>query len=907
MPAAPAPLPATPAERIFAGDSAMAQRMRAHDWAATPLGPPALWSEALATALRILLTSRFEMWLGWGPDIRYFYNDAYVPTLGRKHPWALGQPMREVWSEVWEQVQDRVRTVYERGEATWDQALLLLLERDGYAEETYHTFSYSPILEADGRVGGLFCTVTEETHRVISERRLSSLRQLAAGLAGAAAREDVLVAACAALQDANRDLPFALLYLFDDEGRAQLVCTAGIAEGHRLAPLVLDAAHPMPSAPPASSPPGPPWDARGLAPGEPVRVVALAPAADLPTGPWAQAPTQALVVSLGGGEGERALGFLVAAVCPHQRLSVDYESFVGLLAGQVTAALSRVALAQQDAAERDRLRALFTQAPSFMCVLRGPRHVYELVNESYLGLVGRRGVEGLPIREVLPELEGQGFFELLDEVLRSGVPYRGSAVRVALRTAAGGPPVERFLDFIYQPIVGAKGRIDGVFVDGYDVTEKMQAQETLRQLNSGLEARVAERTRDLAAAMGRLQAESAERAAAEEALRQAQKMEAVGQLTGGIAHDFNNLLQGITGSLDVLKLRLKLGRTENVERLLDGAMASAQRAAGLTHRLLAFSRRQPLDPKPVDANRLVGGMEDLLRRTMGERVHMQLALADGLWTTLCDGNQLENALLNLCINARDAMPDEGMLTIATSNESLAPGDARLAGDTASGDYVCIAIGDTGVGMPPDVLGKVFEPFYTTKPLGRGTGLGLSMIYGFARQSRGQIRLDSAVGEGTTACIYLPRHDGAAAPADRLPQLGEEHRSDTRETLLVVEDEPVVRGLVVDLLRGLGYRVLEAGDGAAALLILESDVGIDLLVTDIGLPVVNGRQVFDAARIARPDLRALFMTGYAEGAAMEGELLRQGVELITKPFPLERLASQVARMLGRLSPTMEAEG
>ncbi len=879
--------PAAPLHPVFVGDSTMAQLMRAHDWAATPLGPPAQWSPALTTALRLLLSSRFEMWLGWGPDVRFFYNDAYLPTLGFKHPGALGTPMREVWAEVWDLVQGRVRTVYERAEATWDRALLLLLDRSGYVEETYHTFSYSPILEADGSVGGLFCTVSEETHRVISERRLASLRLLAEGLASAITQEDVLVAACDALREADRDLPFSLLYLFDDDGTtAHLACTAGIHEEHRLAPTVLTGEDTVP------------WRALALQPAGRVHAAPLEPADDLPTGPWNRPASQALVLPLGGQGGAWPLGFIAAGANPHLLLSPEYESFLLLLAGQVSAALSRAAATQRHAAERDRLHSLFTQAPSFMCVLRGPDLVYEMANQSYLDLIGRRPIEGRSVREVLPELDGQGFFELLDEVMRTGMPYRGKAMPMALPGTAGSPASARYLDFIYQPIVGAKGRVDGVFVEGYEVTDKVRAQENLRLLNGELEARIDTRTRDLAAAMQRLQAETAERAAAEEALRQSQKMEAVGQLTGGIAHDFNNLLQGITGSLDVLKLRVKLGRTENLDRLIDGAMASAQRAAGLTHRLLAFSRRQPLDPKPVEANHLITAMEDLLRRTMGERIHVHLELAGDLWTTLCDGNQLENALLNLCINARDAMPDEGVLTLRTRNETLAPGDPQLAAGARPGAYVCITVSDTGAGMAPDVLEKVFEPFFTTKPLGQGTGLGLSMIYGFARQSHGYIRLESTVGEGTSALVYLPRHDGAAAPADLPAQLGEEHQAQESDVVLVVEDEPVVRGLVVDLLKGLGYRVLEAGDGAAALLVLESDAHIDLLLTDVGLPVINGRQVFDAARTVRPNLKALFMTGYAEGAAMGGDVLTPGMELITKPFPLEKLASRVAHMLAR---------
>jgi PAS domain S-box-containing protein len=378
-----------------------------------------------------------------------------------------------------------------------------------------------------------------------------------------------------------------------------------------------------------------------------------------------------------------------------------------------------------------------------------------------------------------------------------------------------------------------------------------------------------------------------EQRAVEEALRQSQKMEAVGQLTGGIAHDFNNLLQGITGSLDLLQLRLQQGRLSDLTRFIAGAMGAANRAASLTHRLLAFSRRQPLDPQPVSANPLIAAMEDLLRRTMGERIDLELRLAADLWPTLCDPHQLENAVLNLAVNARDAMPDGGTLTIATSNTHL---DASAA--TRAGDYVCIRVTDTGIGMTQDTMDKAFEPFFTTKPLGEGTGLGLSMIYGFVRQSEGFTKIASQLGEGTTLTLFLPRcaTDAAAdaAGADTPPALPEA----AGETVLVVEDEPVVRGLIVEVLADLGYAALEATDGPAGLEILQSRQRIDLLITDVGLPGLNGRQVADAARLLRPGLKVIFMTGYAETAASAQGFLEPGMTMITKPFAMEVLAAKV---------------
>ena len=382
--------------------------------------------------------------------------------------------------------------------------------------------------------------------------------------------------------------------------------------------------------------------------------------------------------------------------------------------------------------------------------------------------------------------------------------------------------------------------------------------------------------------------------ATEEALLQSQKMEAVGQLTGGIAHDFNNLLTGIVGSLDLLQTRLSQGRTDNFTRYINAAMTSANRAAALTHRLLAFARRQPLIPKGVDVNALVVSLEDLLRRTIGETIDLQITAVDDLWFTLCDPNQLESALLNLAINARDAMPDGGKLTISTANARL---DAVTA-DTpalAPGDYICIAVSDSGVGMSAEVAARAFDPFFTTKPIGQGTGLGLSMIYGFARQSNGHATIDSKLGQGTTVRLYLPRHHGGAAAEQASAAAAAEHAA-TGETVLVVEDEPVVRGVILEMLAEQGYRTLDAVDGPSGMRILRSRERIDLLVTDVGLPGMNGRQLADQARETRPDLKILFITGYAESVAIADGFLQPGMEMITKPFDLENLSQRIRAMV-----------
>lgn len=404
--------------------------------------------------------------------------------------------------------------------------------------------------------------------------------------------------------------------------------------------------------------------------------------------------------------------------------------------------------------------------------------------------------------------------------------------------------------------------------------------KALAELNATLEQRVIERTNQLLET--------------EDALRQSQKMEAIGQLTGGIAHDFNNLLQGIVGALNMVQKRMAEGRISEVERFLQGAVSSAERASTLTHRLLAFSRRQPIDPRPIDVNELVGSIEELVRRSLGERVRMVISCADDLWLTRCDANQLENAILNLAINARDAMPEGGTLTISAVNASFDAAQALMR-DLQAGDYIVLRILDTGVGMPPDVQARAFDPFFTTKPLGKGTGLGLSMIYGFARQAEGSVRIKSEVGNGTTVELCLPRFDGNAAVVASEPPAVAGDDTGNNEVVLVAEDEDVVRLLVVEVLGDLGYRVLEAADGRAALRILQSTQKIDLFVTDIGLPEINGRQVVDAAREIRSSLKVLFMTGYAEVAA-DGQFLEKDMELIAKPFTVDKLAAKIREML-----------
>ena len=381
-----------------------------------------------------------------------------------------------------------------------------------------------------------------------------------------------------------------------------------------------------------------------------------------------------------------------------------------------------------------------------------------------------------------------------------------------------------------------------------------------------------------------------------EQLFQSQKMEAIGQLTGGLAHDFNNLLTGISGSLELLRARIAQGRLRDLDRYITSAQSATSRAAALTHRLLAYARRQTLDARPIDGNRLIAGMEDMLRRTVGPEIELETVLSPSLWPTQCDPNQLETAILNLCINARDAMPDGGRLTIETQNSWI---DERSVEDRdlQAGQYVAICVTDTGSGMTPEVLARAFDPFYTTKPLGQGTGLGLSMVYGFARQSNGQVRIHSAPGQGTTVRIYLPRHFGEAEEETEPPQFETVSRGGAGETVLIVDDEPTVRTLIAEVLEELRYAAIEAADGNSGLKVLNSDVRIDLLITDVGLPGgMNGRQMADAAREKRPALKVLFITGYAENAAIGNGDLQPGMHVLTKPFAMDKLAARIKSII-----------
>ena len=509
---------------------------------------------------------------------------------------------------------------------------------------------------------------------------------------------------------------------------------------------------------------------------------------------------------------------------------------------------------EQEVAARTADRNRLWQLSSDIMLVAGFDGTIEAVNPAWTRVLGWAEAE----------LLGRPIFAFIH-------PDDLDATRAAASGIGAGQAFARFdnryrhRDGSYRDIVWAAGPGDGkIIAVGRDATEEKA------------------RTAALALAEGQL--------------RQAQKMEAVGQLTGGLAHDFNNLLTGVMGNLELMQARLAHGRHDDLERFVLAAQGASRRAASLTQRLLAFSRRQTLDPRPTDVNRLIAGMAELLQRSIGPTRAIEVVAAPGLWTAMIDATQLESAILNLAINARDAMPESGRVTIATANRWIDESDAREL-ELEPGAYLSVAVSDTGTGMAPETVERAFEPFFTTKPIGQGTGLGLSMVYGFARQSGGQVRIDSAPGAGTTITIYLPRHAGAALGGEE-EGVGDTAAAVRGATVLVVDDETTIRHLIDEVLEEQGYTVIGAADGAAGLKVLGSDAPIDLLITDVGLPGgLNGRQVADAARALRPGLKVLFVTGYAENVAVGGGHHEPGMELLTKPFTMHALTAKVAEMLG----------
>ena len=1295
---------AVKAPEFLSGRGETASLMRSMDWSHTSLGPPENWPNSLKTVVRIMLDSRYAIWIGWGPELTFLYNDAYREmTLGKKHPWALGKRADEVWAEIWSDLSPRVEQVIQHGQATYDEDLFLLLERSGFAEESYHTFSYSPLPDDDSNIGGLLCIVVEDTNRYIAERRLTVLRETAAQIANTRDVNELLAAIGRCICANLYDLPFSLIYLMEPNStQARLVASTGIDPGHPGAPSVIDTEKPSQSWPIGEV----------LAQSEVIVIDDLAARfPNLPAGAWDVSPRSAAAIPIAHQGQEKPAGVLIAGLNPYRPFDDSYRGFVNLLAGQIAAGLADVRAYEEEKkraealAEINRAKSTFFSNASHefrtpLTLMLSPledllrraddndevtvsRNEVELIHRNGLRLLRlvnalldfsrietgrydgvfeptdlsaytaelastfRSAMEQAGLRyevdcEPLPELayvdramwekivlnllsnafkytlagevgvslrlapdgssvqfvvrdtgtgipaneiprvferfhriegqvgrthEGTGIgLALVQELVRlhagnirvDSTPGKGSAFIVELplgsahlssgRIATAGSsasseihgqafveealrwlPSERLIDpneidpnengaksdspdgasssngkpvvlvaddnadmrdylrsllsghyavetvndgqaalesarrrrpglvlsdimmphldgigllralrndnnlrdvpvILLSARAGEEASIEGLEAGADDYlikpfgarellarvranlelsAQRHEAAQTTRRLNETLEVQVAQRTAELQAKEARLRAifetsytymgllapdgtlldanatslagikvrledivgkpfwetpwftgtpgmpetvraavsivatgetirreihvnlpaggwrwfdfqmrpvrdadgtvfaimpeavELTERRQAEESLRQAQKMEAIGHLTGGVAHDFNNLLQVIVGNFYLLQQRVEKGDFSEAElyRLIERGIRGAQRAATLTQRLLAFSRRQPLDPKSLDVNRLVTGMLELLQRSLGENIRTETVLGGGLWRIFADASELENALLNLSVNARDAMPQGGSLTIATANARVDEVHAAAHEEVTPGQYVMIAVSDTGTGMTSEVIARAFEPFFTTKDAGHGTGLGLSQVYGFVKQSGGHVKIDSAPDEGTTVKIYMPRL--VEEPKQSGPHVVQAPLlAGTREEIiLVVEDDDDVRANSTTMLRELGYTVLEAPNGLSALRILNAKADIDLLFTDIGLPGgVNGRQLADRARLHRPELKVLFTSGYARDAIVHQGRLDPGVELLSKPFTLVQLSAKIRQIL-----------
>jgi signal transduction histidine kinase len=949
-----APLTIDPALAFLAGGGEMGGLIRRHDWESTPLGPAALWPQSLKTAVRIMLSSRQPIWIGWGRPLTYLYNDAYQSIIGGKHPRALGRPTEEVWREIWGEIGPMLDTAMGGVEGTYVEEQLLIMERNGYPEETYYTYSYTPIPDDDGTPGGIICANTDDTQRVIGERQLALLRDVSAKTADARSWREVCERGAGALAGDPRDLTFALLYMAEPtEGAATLAAATGLRPGHPAAPASLPLA------------PGAPWPVGEVIADHDLRLVEE-PAAwfgdGLPGGAWERPTTQVAVLALpASGEAGRA-GALVVGLNPFRLFDQGYRSFLGLVAGQIAAAVANAVAFEEERRRAEALAEAKKLVEEKQAALEDQTNALEILNRASAAISGDLDLERLvqTVTDAAVELTGAEFGAFFYNVVDAdGERYTLYTLSGAERSAFAAYPMPRntavfgptftgegvvrsdditqdprygrsaphygmpkghlpVCSYLAVPVRSRSGEVLGGLFFGHsrpgvfdplseerivglashaavamdnarlfqaaerELEQRRRAEAELQALNAGLEGRVA--------------AEVAERNKAEDALRQAQKMEAVGQLTGGVAHDFNNLLTVIIGGLDSIK-RSRPSDEARIRRAADMALQGAQRAASLTGRLLAFSRRQPLDPRPLDLNQRVRDMTELLHRTLGEQVELEGVLAPRLWRIEADQNQLESAILNLAVNARDAMPEGGKLTIETANTALDESYVAVDAEVVPGQYVVIAVSDSGCGMSKEIQAKVFEPFFTTKEVGRGTGLGLSMVYGFVKQSGGHVTVYSEEGQGTTVKLYFPRFVGAAAIEAAAGEAALPLGSD-QEVILVVEDNDAVRANSIMSLQELGYQVVEASEADSALEIVRSAQRIDLLFTDVVLPGKSGRMLADAARTLRPELKVLFTTGYSRNAIVHHGRLDPGVRLLSKPFTFEQLATRVRDMLDR---------
>ncbi|WP_246024399.1 PAS domain S-box protein [Azospirillum ramasamyi] len=1112
---------------FLTGAGEVSALMRRHDWDATPLGPPAGWPPELRAAVGLMLHSRQAMFIGWGAEVTFLYNDAYLEILGARHPDALGRPMARVWSDVWPQVQGFVRQVLD-GEALRHENWTVPLERNGHRQDAYFTFSYTPIMDAAGAVGGFLCIVTETTTIVQAQRRMAFHVELEHRLRELSDPLDVVVAAAEAV---GRHLGASRVgYGRVDDGP---VDEGQLDDGERFFTIERNWTDGTVGSHPGTH------DLMSF--GEPVlaalrkgETLVIHDAARDPrtAAPERRAAFEALEFNAVIAASLVKQGRMVAALYVHNRTPRQWRDdeveLVREVAERTWSALERVQaeaelrrVNRQLRAEGERIRALFRQAPGFMYVWRGPDHVFEMANDAYFDLIGGRDIIGKPARQALPEVVGQGFFELADRVYATGEPFVGEGMRTRLARRPGAPLEDRFITFVFQPIRDDKGRVTGMFVQGndvtgmkrtedalreseqrlriaqdaggvgtfelredgmlavspefcrlwgieprplvplaelvslihpadrpylptlhpgrvpseglgyveyrilrpgggeprwiarraqaiahagpqgdggevrvlgacYDITDRKRAEEALRELNATLEQRVAERTADrdrmwrlstdimlvarfdgtitavnpawtallgwqegellgtvfldyvhpddreatgdeagrLASglttrrfenryrhrdgsyrwiswtavpddrfihAVGRDVTARKEAAAAlhraEEQLRQAQKMEAVGQLTGGVAHDFNNLLQALSSCLTMIGRRTAEPR---VTPLLEAGMQAVERGSKLVQQLMGFARRDSLRPEPIDLRDRVLGMAGLLERALRADIRVETRFAPDLRPIEADPTQFELALINMAVNARDAMPQGGSLTIAAENATLQPGDPT----GLDGEFVRLSVSDTGTGMPPEVVAKAFDPFFTTKEVGKGSGLGLAQVYGLARQAGGTVWIDSRPGQGATVTLLLRASAQSPRVSAPPPRIAIQRRDAAR--VLMVEDDPVVASSVSAALEDAGWIVLRAATADEALPMLAGGERIDLLFSDVVMP--GRRSGIDLCREAialRPGLPVVLTTGYSEDVART-----EGIRVLPKPYRIDSLLQALDEALAGATPSAE---
>jgi len=866
----------------------------AFDWAATPLGGIEGWPESLKSSIALILRSPVPIVTLWGEDGIMIYNDAYSEFAGGRHPKLFGSKVREGWPEVAD-FNDNIMKVGLAGKTlAYRDFALTLYRNDGQPEQVWLNLDYSPLLDESGRPAGVMAIVVEITDKKKIERELNAERE--------------------SLKLMFEQAPGFIAMVSGPEHRFAMVNEAyRTLVGHRdvvgktvaeALPEVVEQGFVQTLDRVYSS--GQPHIGRG------VPVVLHNDGQNHLDERYLDHIYQPIIAVDGAVTGVFIQGHDVTEQHIVER-AIRAET-------RKLDVLNRTGAALAAELDVDKIVQIVTDACTELVRAQFGAFFYNVVNdkgESYmlyaLSGVPREKFSQFPMPRntavFAPTFEGAGVVRS-DDILEDpryghSAPHYGMpkghlpvrsylAVPVVSRSGGviggiflGHGEPGRFAEEHEELLVGIAGQAATAIDNGRlfqaaerEVAERRRAEAALLTLTNTLEQRVID--------------EVYARSKVEDQLRQIQKMEAVGQLTGGIAHDFNNMLAVIIGALNLLQRNLGRGET-NVGRFVDSAVDAAGRAATLTQRLLAFSRQQPLSPELLVINRLVAGMSDLLARTLGEQIKVETVLAAGLWTVRIDPAQLENAVINLSVNARDAMPDGGRLTIETQNTFV---DEAYAEEyaIAPGQYVLLAVADTGAGMANDIVSRAFDPFFTTKSVGKGTGLGLSQVYGFVRQSGGHVKIYSEVGVGTTVKIYLPRHYGEAGAERAAGAEVHVHRGADSEFVLVVEDDPRVRAVSIEALRELGYSVIETASPAEALRVLGTDQPVTLLFTDVVMPDMSGRQLADLARDKRPGIKVLYTTGYTRNAIVHNGMLDPGTSLLTKPFSVEELAQKVRKII-----------